>query len=125
MVNFDWRGYIPITNMTTRNNIIQISQEEWTLKLSKPLKAIRLEREMHWQNMITGLEASSCQEDAWIELWEQTMDCLQALYGVGSERYEKILDREWDRQIDIYLKLEQQGRVQNPIPNRTLHSPRS
>ena len=106
--------------MTTRNNIIQISQEEWTLKLSKPLKAIRLEREMHWQNMITGLEDSSCQEDAWIELWEQTMDCLQALYGVGSERYEKILDREWDRQIGIYLKLEQQGKILKKITDRTI-----
>ena len=117
MVNFDWRSYIPVTNMTTRNNIIQISQAEWILKLS--LKAIRQKREKLWGSMLTTGEGFSRLEDAWIELWDQTMDCLGAVCSVGSERYEDLLDKEWDRQIDIYLKLEKQGRVLQEISDRT------
>ena len=108
LVNFNWCSYIPITNMTTRSNIIQISQAEWTLKLS--LKAIRQKREQLWKSMLTTGEGFSRLEDAWTELWDQTMDCLDS-FGVGLERYEDLLDKEWDRQIDIYLKLEKQGRV--------------
>ena len=117
MVNFDWRSYIPVTNMTTRNNIIQISQAEWILKLS--LKAIRQKREKLWGSMLTTGEGFSRLEDAWIELWDQTMDCLGAVCSVGSERYEDLLDKEWDRQIDIYLELEKQGRVLQEITDRT------
>ena len=117
LVNFNWCSYIPITNMTTRSNIIQISQVEWTLKLS--LKAIRQKREKLWKSMLTTGEGFSRLEDAWIELWDQTMDCLGAVCSVGSERYEDLLDKEWDRQIDIYLKLEKQGRVLQKITDRT------
>ena len=116
MVNFDWCGYIPITNMTTRNNIIQISQAEWTLKLS--LKAIRQKRELLWKSMLTTGGGFSRLEGDWTELWDQTMDCLDS-FGVGLERYEDLLDKEWDRQIDIYLKLEKQGRVLQKITDRT------
>ena len=116
MVNFDWRSYIPVTNMTTRNNIIQISQAEWILKLS--LKAIRQKREQLWGSMLTTGEGFSRLEDAWTELWDQTMDCLDS-FGVRLERYEDLLDKEWDRQIDIYLELEKQGRVLKKITDRT------
>ena len=103
--------------MTTRNNIIQISQAEWTLKLS--LKAIRQKREKLWKSMLTTSTGFSRLEDAWTELWDQTMVCLGAAYGVGSERYEYLLDKEWDRQIDIYLELEKQGRILKKITDRT------
>ena len=103
--------------MTTKNNIIQITQAEWTLKLS--LKAIRQKRELLWKSMLTTGEGFSRLEDAWIELWDQTMDCLGAVCSVGSERYEDLLDKEWDRQIDIYLELEKQGRVLQKITERT------
>ena len=117
LVYFNWCSYIPITNVTTRSNIIQISQAEWTLKLS--LKAIRQKREKLWKSMLTTGEGFSRLEDAWIELWDQTMDCLGAVCSVGSERYEDLLDKEWDRQIDIYLELEKQGRVLQKITDRT------
>ena len=103
--------------MTTKNNIIQITQAEWTLKLS--LKAIRQKREKLWGSMLTTGDGFSRLEDAWIELWDQTMDCLGAACSVGSERYEDLLDKEWDRQIDIYLELEKQGRVLRKITERT------
>ena len=99
LVNFDWCSYIPITNMTTRNNMIQISQAEWILKLS--LKAIRKKREKLWGSMLTTGEGFSRLEDAWIELWDQTMVCLGAASGVGSERYEDLLDKEWERRLPL------------------------
>ena len=102
--------------MTTRSNIIQISQAEWTLKLS--LKAIRQKREKLWKSMLTTSKDFSRLEDAWTELWDQTMGCLDS-FGVGLERYEDLLDKEWDRQIDIYLELEKQGRVLKKITDRT------
>ena len=102
--------------MTTGNNIIQISQAEWTFKLS--LKAIRQKREKLWKSMLTTSEDFSRLEDDWTELWDQTMDCLDS-FGVRLERYEDLLDKEWDRQIDIYLELEKQGRVLKKITDRT------
>ena len=68
--------------------------------------------------MLTTGEGFSRLEDAWIELWDQTMGCLDS-FGVELERYEDLLDKEWDRQIDIYLKLEKQGRVLQKITDRT------
>ena len=85
--------------MTTRNNIIQISQAEWILKLS--LKAIRQKREKLWKSMLTTGEGFSRLEDAWIELWDQAMVCLGAASGVGSERYEDLLDKEWERRLPL------------------------
>jgi len=104
------------THMTTKNNIVRISKEEWTSRLS--LLAVRKKREKYWQDMLGGHKDFEETSDAWEELWDLTMRHFGELYGVGSPRYEKIIDGEWNRQIDIYLESERQGKVINKIYDR-------
>ena len=102
--------------MTTRNNIVNISKKEWTSRLF--LIAVRKKREKYWQDMLSGHKDFEETSDAWEELWDLTMRHFGELYGVGSPRYEKIIDGEWNRQIDIYLDSEKKGKVINKIHDR-------
>ena len=102
--------------MTVRNNIVNISKQEWASRLS--LLAVRKKREKYWQDMLSDHKDFEETSDAWEELWDLTMRHFGELYGVGSPRYEKIIDGEWNRQIDIYLESEKKGKVINKIHDR-------
>ena len=88
------------------------------MDLKVVLKSYPAKKREAMGSMLTTGEGFSRLEDAWTELWDQTMDCLDS-FGVGLERYEDLLDKEWDRQIDIYLELEKQGRDLQKITDRT------
>lgn len=102
--------------MTRRNNIVKISKQEWASRLF--LLAVRKEREKYWQDMLGSHKDFEETSDAWEELWDLTMRQFGKLYGVGSKRYESIIDGEWNRQIDIYLESERQGKVIREIHDR-------
>ena len=116
LANADSRCSLFGAYMTVRVNIVRVSKKEWAERLS--LNAIRHRREKLWEAMLANHQNFDEISDDWLDLWDQSIRRFGKLYGFGSKRYEDILDSDQDRQIDIYFKLERQGRVVRQIEDR-------